>query len=139
MGDNEAYLPPEMPPMPSTLDPNSKAGCPPCQYPPMQMGGMGGMGGMGPMMMYPSYHNHKSRRHKSDSRDKGGEARTTFFIMLVSAAFFATGIWFSIRLPSYAPGGSREDAKTFTFVQILSTSLISAGVLLLVIAWFTGK
>ena len=134
MGDNEAYLPPEMPPMPSTLDPHAAAqhqqqGCPPCQFP-MQMGGMGGMGGM---MMYPPY-NHKSRRHK----DKGG-ARTTFFIMLVSAAFFATGIWFSIRLPSYAPGGTREDAKTFTFVQILSTSLISAGVLLLVIAWFTGK
>jgi hypothetical protein len=90
------------------------------------------------MMMYPPYYNHhRSRRHK-DSNNKGG-ARTTFFVMLVSAAFFATGIWFSIRLPSYAPGGSREDAKTFTFVQILSTSLISAGVLLLVIAWFTGK
>ena len=130
MGDKEAYLPPEMPPMPPTLDPKAQQGCPPCQN------------GMGltttPMMMYPPYYNHhRSRRHK-DSNNKGG-ARTTFFVMLVSAAFFATGIWFSIRLPSYAPGGSREDAKTFTFVQILSTSLISAGVLLLVIAWFTGK
>lgn len=131
MGDNEAYLPPEMPPMPPTLDPKAQQqGCPPCQN------------GMGvtptPMMMYPPYYNHhRSRRHK-DNNNKGG-ARTTFFVMLVSAAFFATGIWFSIRLPSYAPGGSREDAKTFTFVQILSTSLISAGVLLLVIAWFTGK
>jgi len=117
-------VPPTMPPMPTIFDAkniqnqnnNQNQGCPPCPMP----------------MMMPFPYKERSRRKRN-----GGNA--TFFLMLLSAAFFGVGVWFSIRLPSYAPGGSREDAKTFTFVQILSTALISAGVLLLVIAWFTGK
>ena len=132
MGDeiDEYAPPPPMPPFPSALSVSAPAsapsGCPPCAP---CLGGMPGANGM--MMMYPQM--------KSRSKSKRGGGNSTFFLMLVSAGFFATGVWFSIRLPSYAPGGSREDAKTFTFVQILSTSLISAGVLLLVIACFTGK
>jgi hypothetical protein len=137
MGDeNDEYSPPPpMPPFPSALNVNNPAasGCPPCAP---CVGGVGAVpGANGMMMMYPPYAN----QMKSRSKSKRGGGNATFFIMLVSAGFFATGVWFSVRLPSYAPGGSREDAKTFTFVQILSTSLISAGVLLLVIAWFTGK
>jgi hypothetical protein len=119
--DGDIEVPPAMPPMPTVFDQKNisqtqSQGCPPC---PMPM-----------MMPYP---------YKERSRRKRNSGNSTFFIMLLSAAFFAVGVWFSIRLPSYAPGGSREDSKTFTFVQILSTALVSAGVLLLVIAWFTGK
>ena len=136
MGDeNDEYSPPPpMPPFPSALNVNNTAaanGCPPC---PPCSGGVGA-GANGMMMMYPPPY---PNQMKSRSKKRGG-GNATFFLMLVSAGFFATGVWFSVRLPSYAPGGSREDAKTFTFVQILSTCLISAGVLLLVIAWFTGK
>ena len=136
MGDeNDEYSPPPpMPPCPSALNVNNTAaanGCPPC---PPCSGGVGA-GANGMMMMYPPPY---PNQMKSRSKKRGG-GNATFFLMLVSAGFFATGVWFSVRLPSYAPGGSREDAKTFTFVQILSTCLISAGVLLLVIAWFTGK
>ena len=137
MGDeNDEYSPPPpMPPFPSALNVTNTAaanGCPPC---PPCSGGVGA-GANGMMMMYPPPY--PTNQMKSRSKKRGG-GNATFFLMLVSAGFFATGVWFSVRLPSYAPGGSREDAKTFTFVQILSTCLISAGVLLLVIAWFTGK
>jgi hypothetical protein len=131
--DSDFKIPP-LPPMPSVLESKSSkiqpADCPPCQYTmPHQMQTMQSFKNIQSMeMMYPMW---------EKTRYNGGNS--TFFLMLIAAAFLATGIWLSTTLKNYAPGGNNEDAKTFTTIQVVSTVLISGGVLVLVIAWFTGK
>jgi hypothetical protein len=127
---------PSLPPMPSALESKTSktplADCPPCQYTmPLQMQSMHTQSfkNMQSMeMMYPMW-----------EKTRFGGGNSTFFLMLIAAAFFATGIWLSTTLKNYAPGGSNENAQTFTTIQVVSTVLISGGVLVLVIAWFTGK
>jgi hypothetical protein len=132
--DSEFKIP-SLPPMPSALESKSSkispADCPPCQYTPLQMQSMQTQSfkNMQSMeMMYPMW---------EKTRYTGGNS--TFFLMLIAAAFFATGIWLSTTLKNYAPGGINENTQTFTTIQVVSTVLISGGVLVLVIAWFTGK
>ena len=72
-----------------------------------------------------------SRRHHS--RKSGGNV---FVLMIVATALFGFGIYLSISLPSYAPGGANANEKLFSQTQILSSALIGGGVLFLAMAWF---
>lgn len=126
------YKIPVLPPLPASLDSKtfSNSSCPPCQFPTsssMTMSTQNNQLKTFEMMMW---------EKKYNSINSGN---STFFLMIVSAIFFGIGIWLSSTLKGYAPGGPNEDAKSFTIMQVLSTLLISAGVLVLVIAWFTGK